>query len=140
MFEIYKRGQGTRARWVAAIGLLGFAVFGCYSLDGMLREYDSINRWLNVGILRLNLSTIISAGVFLGGIFLVAYILNSKRFVDYLINSEAELRKVSWPTRQELKRQTTVVIVTIAFFSIVLLMADGLFAFLSSKLFGIQLG
>lgn len=136
MLEIYKKGQGTRARWVAAIGLLGFSVFGCYSLDRLLRIY--VETQFKLGIFTVYLSTLISGVAFLGAVLLVALLVNSKRFVDYLINSEAELRKVAWPTREELKRQTTIVIVTIVFFSLVLLVADSFFAFASSKLFGIR--
>jgi len=47
--------------------------------------------------------------------------------VDYLIMSEIELRKVSWPTREELKRQTTVVIIALVAFSLVLWVADLIF-------------
>ena len=58
------------------------------------------------------------------------------RFVDYLIMSEVELRKVSWPTRDELRRQTTVVIITLIFFAVVLLVADYIFALGSTRLYG----
>ena len=72
-------------------------------------------------------STLISIVVFLAAAALIAWLINLPKFVDYLIMSEIELRKVSWPTREELKRQTTVVIIALVAFSLVLWVADLIF-------------
>lgn len=135
MFEIYKKGQGTTARWLAAATLLVFAVFGCYALQERLSGYE----WedLDLRVVQVSWSVLVSCALFLIASVLVGVLVNHKRFVDYLINSEAELRKVSWPTRAELKRQTIVVIVTIMCFGVLLLLADLLFGFLSRQLYGI---
>ena len=50
------------------------------------------------------------------------------RPVEFVKEVRAELRKVSWPTKDELKRQTTVVIFTLVLFAVILLVADFLFA------------
>ena len=136
MFEIYKRGQGTTARWVAAGGLGGLAAFGCYELQDYLSGYNFAAGTLPLGFIDISVSVIISAVSFAVAAVVIATILNHKRFVDYLIMSETELRKVSWPTRAELKRQTAVVIVTILLFGAVLLVADLVFAYGSSRLYG----
>jgi preprotein translocase subunit SecE len=124
VFEIYKKGQGTTARWVAAIGLGALAAFGTFEL------YDSLS--MSTGSLSLAgyqvpWSALISIVVFLGAAVLIAWLINVPKFVDYLIMSEIELRKVSWPTREELKRQTTVVIIALVAFSLVLWFADLIF-------------
>jgi preprotein translocase subunit SecE len=49
---------------------------------------------------------------------------NWPRFADFLIAVEAEMAKVSWPTRSELFRSTLVVLVTIAILSTVLYAYD----------------
>ena len=117
MFEIYKRGQGTTARWISASGLGGLAAFGAYEL------WDSLSGRYSAG----PVPTVASAVLFVASAVLIAWLINWPRFVDYLIMSEAELRKVSWPTRDELKRQTMVVIFTLVAFAAVLLIADLIF-------------
>ena len=124
MFEIYKKGQGTTARWIAAVGLGALAAFGTFEL------YDSLSGLggsLRLGGVEVSWSTLISVVVFLASAALIAWLINLPKFVDYLIMSEIELRKVSWPTREELKRQTTVVIIALVAFSLVLWMADLVF-------------
>jgi len=137
MLEIYKKGQGTTARWIAAVALLGLAVLGCYALQAKLSESESawITQKLNLGIINLSLSVIIAAGAFVLAAVAVGFVVNHRRLVDYLINSEAELRKVAWPTRPELKRQTIVVLVSMAFFGILLFLADLLFGALHQLLY-----
>jgi preprotein translocase subunit SecE len=51
----------------------------------------------------------------------------------YFRETSAELRKVTWPTRQEARRLTTVVIVVVAVTSAVL----GLFDFTFARLIGL---
>jgi preprotein translocase subunit SecE len=53
--------------------------------------------------------------------------------VRYFRETSAELRKVTWPTRQEARRLTTVVIVVVAVTSAVL----GLFDFTFARLIGL---
>jgi preprotein translocase subunit SecE len=120
MFEIYKKGQGTTARWIAAIGMGALAAFGTFEL------YDSLSA-LTGSLFGVTWGMLISIVVFLGAAALIAWLVNLPKFVDYLIMSEIELRKVSWPTREELKRQTTVVIIALVAFSLVLWVADLIF-------------
>jgi preprotein translocase subunit SecE len=120
MFEIYKKGQGTTARWIAAIGMGALAAFGTFEL------YDSLSA-LTGSLFGVTWGMLISIVVFLGAAALIAWLVNLPKFVDYLIMSEIELRKVSWPTREELKRQTTVVIIALVAFSVVLYVADLIF-------------
>jgi len=133
MFEIYKKGQGNTARWIAAGSLLALAALGTYELE------DSASGWSWAGgqtLLSVPVSLVIAGMVFVICAVLTGLVVNWPRFVDYLIMSEAELRKVSWPTRGELERQTTVVIITILFFSLVLLVADVLFGFGAGRIYG----
>jgi preprotein translocase subunit SecE len=124
MFEIYKKGQGTTARWIAAVGMGALAAFGTYELFDSL---SAVGGTFHVGTTDVAYSGVISILVFLGAVALIAWLINLPKFVDYLIMSEIELRKVSWPTREELKRQTTVVIIALVAFSLVLWVADLLF-------------
>ena len=122
MFEIYKKGQGTTARWIAAVGMGALAAFGTFEL------YDSLSA-VTGSLFGVPWGTLVSIVVFLTAVVLIAWLINLPKFVDYLIMSEIELRKVSWPTREELKRQTTVVIIALVAFSIVLYIADLIFSY-----------
>ena len=53
-----------------------------------------------------------------------------KRFADFLIAVEAEMTKVSWPTRSELIRSSLVVIVTIVGFAVLLWFYDAFWSLL----------
>jgi len=58
----------------------------------------------------------------------ILYVVNVPRVVDFLIATEVELRKVSWPSRPELMRQTLVVVVTVVVFAVLILVVDLIFA------------
>jgi preprotein translocase subunit SecE len=49
---------------------------------------------------------------------------NVPGFADFLIAVEAEMNKVSWPTRTELYRSSVVVLVTIFVLAVVLFVFD----------------
>ncbi len=57
--------------------------------------------------------------ILLGG-WLGFRLVNWPRFADFLISVEAELKKVSWPTRNELIRASGVVIFTIVFLAVLM--------------------
>lgn len=126
--QIYKKGQGSTARWIAAVAFGALAGFGCYELRNKASEWQ----WAQTNVFgTVSVSVILAGVVFVGALLAIGWLLNLPRFVDYLIVSEVELRKVSWPTKAELKRQTTVVIVTLLMFSAILMAADFLFGKLS---------
>ena len=60
----------------------------------------------------------------IGGLWLSFRIVNMARFADFLIAVEAEMNKVSWPTRQELVRSSIVVIFIIFFMAMLLFLYD----------------
>jgi preprotein translocase subunit SecE len=57
-------------------------------------------------------------------------LVNWPRFADFLIAVEAEMSKVSWPTKTELYRASTVVIFTMAFLALLLFCYDAIWQFL----------
>ena len=124
MFDFYKKGQGTTARVITAIAMGALAAFGTFEL------YDALSATgggFTLAGMDVTWAALLSVIVFLAAAALIAWLINLPKFVDYLIMSEIELRKVSWPTREELKRQTTVVIIALVAFSAVLWIADLIF-------------
>ena len=58
------------------------------------------------------------------GVWITYRVVNFPGFADFLIAVEAEMNKVSWPTRSELIRASLVVLITIFVLAAVLTMFD----------------
>ena len=65
-----------------------------------------------------------SAVVLVGGVWIAYRLVNVPSFADFLIAVEAEMNKVSWPTRGELVRASIVVLFTIFMLSGIPFMFD----------------
>jgi len=55
-----------------------------------------------------------------------------KRFINFLRDTKAELKKVTWPSRSEVTSTTIVVIIATVFFGFYLFFMDVLFSWLIS--------
>jgi preprotein translocase SecE subunit len=133
--EIYKKGQGKTAR-LSAYVLAGLLVlFGAYRLhatfnrpgEGVLAEGLPL-----VGA--LTIMKIIAVVAFLGGMLLLHVVLNRAAVADLLIDTEQEMRKVSWPSWAEVKSATLVVVLVTFVMGMALFGFDkglqGLFSFI----------
>jgi preprotein translocase subunit SecE len=110
---VYKRSQGRIVRQVTFAALALTLLIGLWRLVLMLRGYgESCPPWLCYGLPGL-------LAVF--GLWAAYRSVNWPAFADFLIAVEAEMNKVSWPSRGELIRWSVVVIVVI--FAIGLLLA-----------------
>lgn len=98
--EIYKRSQGRYTRQGTAIALGVVAALGCYRLFGTLA---GAGVWQYVA----------PAAILLISLWLSFRVVCIPRFADFLIATEAEMNKVSWPSWSELIRGSAVVLVTI---------------------------
>jgi len=113
---LYKRGQGVWSRGIAAGG---FAALGIW---GALQTY----RWMET----LTHPKAYYAGYWVPGIILVTllgsayFITNGIRTADYLIETEIEMRKVTWPTSREVLVATGVVIVIVILLGVYLFLVD----------------
>jgi len=56
--------------------------------------------------------------------FLTFWVMNTPRFAEFLIMTESEMRKVTWPTRREVIVSTKVVIIMTFFLAIMLWLVD----------------
>ncbi len=112
--ELYKKGQGSRARALVAIvaGLL--VVFGVAEVFGSLMAPANY-------IVSALLVVVIGGG----GIFFSFF---HKRAADFLIDTEAEMKKVAWPAWGEVKGSTAVVISTVIVMALFLVGVDSLLA------------
>ena len=107
---VYKRSQGKITRQ-ATFGALAIAVvIGAWRLHGYMEgaEWFEGARFVVPGI-------ILAVGLWIG-----FRLVNYPRFADFLIAVEAEMNKVSWPSRAELYRSSFVVIFVLFSLSAVL--------------------
>lgn len=97
----YKRSQGKVARNVTLYAMVAIVAAGAWLLsargEGEVQQY---------------IIPMVVLGV---GWWIAHRIVNFPRFADFLISVEAEMNKVSWPSRSELWRASIVVIVVIFF-------------------------
>jgi len=117
--ELYKRNQGRVARQATFFGLAMLVALGCWSLNGQL-TFSDIPQSARYGIV---------GGVLLAGWWLCFRAVNMPRFADFLISVEAEMSKVSWPTRSDLVKTSLVVMLTIFGLATILYMYDLIWQF-----------
>jgi len=97
---LYKRNQGRITRQVTFAAIAITVTLGFYRLSQMLAG-DPVWEFAVPGVLLL------------AGWWIAYRVVNVPAFADFLIAVEAEMNKVSWPTRTELFRASMVVLVTI---------------------------
>jgi preprotein translocase SecE subunit len=109
--EIYKKGQGKMARMSAYV-LLGLLVlFGAYRLHATFNvpgEGVLVEKLPLLG--DLTIMKLVSLVAFLVGMLVLHLVLNKSHTADLLIDTELEMRKVSWPSWPEVKSATLIVI------------------------------
>ena len=123
--EIYKKGQGKTAR-ITAYSLIGVLI-----LFGSYRLYATFNV-PGEGILiatklpligQVTVMKLLSLVAFGAGLLGMHLVLNGPKLATLLIDTEQEMRKVSWPSKTEVKSATIVVII------VTFVMAGALFGF-----------
>ncbi len=120
--EIYKPNQGVYARAVTGVGGGLLAAFGAYQLHAALIDLPPV--WPGarfvVDITYGLVAALVLFAVLAGAVALVVTGASigvkrvdrwSRRAVDFLIETEVELKKVSWPSRDELMGSTFIVVV-----------------------------
>ncbi|MBM4083158.1 MAG: preprotein translocase subunit SecE [Planctomycetes bacterium] len=133
--EAYKRGQGTYARAVTAAGLGLIGLFAAQWTYGLLIELPEVApgsiplKWgLVISVLLFSLVGVIAAFLTLGLVTEVRWLQwldhMATGSVDFLIDTEAELRKVSWPSKQEVLGSTGVVIALVVILGVYVFAVD----------------
>jgi preprotein translocase subunit SecE len=99
---IYKRTQGRITRQVTWVAIAATLLLGVWRLHHTLTA-SLATEWLYA----------VSFALLAIGMWVDYRLVNLPAFADFLIAVEAEMNKVSWPTRWELIRASVVVLVTI---------------------------
>ena len=102
--RVYKPGQGYWTRVLTAIGA------GTLVLSGLAWVVSQFENIQDEKVMRITQGSIIVGVVLVAG-GLMWYLLNKPKIVDFMVATEAEMRKVNWPTRHEIIASTQVVII-----------------------------
>lgn len=137
-FGVYRRGFGVYSRIAVGVALGILALFASIALYGALIDLPNIAENARIPLVDIDLSWGIVCAfalfVFLG--FLVCVFVagletgikpldnGGKKTVEFLIDTQGELQKVSWPTRYELVGSTAVVLVSVVVIGIFVLGVD----------------
>jgi preprotein translocase subunit SecE len=127
--DVYKRTQGRLMRSLTVAGIGLFLAWGLKALSAQL--------------VASNEGPIVSYGIpaLLLAMFgwLLFRVYNWPRFADFLIATEAEMAKVSWSSKDELKRATVVVLLTLFILSGFLFTVDGVWSWFLEKIGVLQI-
>ncbi len=111
---LYKRTQGRLVRQLTAGAVLTAVLLTAWSMSIHLLN-DVQPRWLQYAL---------PGAVAAIGAWAAYRLVNYPPFADFLIDVEGEMAKVSWPSTDELKRATVVVMVVMVTLSAVLFLYD----------------
>ncbi len=116
---IYKPGQGYWTRVMSAVGWGTLVLMGVAWLVNQLRG-------VRVGELQsVYVQAVVAGLVLVAGSMLLYYLIGvNQRFVDFLIATEGEMKKVNWSTKREIIGSTWVVIALVIFISLLLFVLD----------------
>jgi preprotein translocase subunit SecE len=136
---LYKRSQGRIARQLTFAAMAIAMAVGCWRLDITMQTWAWFKSWargmeLTVGVF----APIVALAVFAPLIWICYRIVNIPRFADFLIAVEAEMNKVSWPSRTELIRASLVVLFVVFLMATVLFGYDLLWEWIINDLIGIS--
>jgi preprotein translocase subunit SecE len=116
--DVYKPMQGWYARVYTAIALGVVVAAGAWRIYEASLEYQPA--W------RFGIPALFAA--VLG--WIVFRIVHFPPFAEFLIATEAEMNKVSWTSKDDLVRATTVVLTTVVLMAVFLFLVDTLWTFI----------
>ncbi|MCB9914455.1 MAG: preprotein translocase subunit SecE [Planctomycetes bacterium] len=135
----YKQEQGRMARMAAFWTLAVLIFYGCVTLRAELAGRATFKD--SLGVMLWEGARIPVVGVEITGAFLIAFVVfvgamillyrwaESPKIADALIDTESELRKVTWPSLDEAMQSSMVVIVTVLVLMGILAGADALLGY-----------
>jgi preprotein translocase subunit SecE len=125
---LYKPMQGRHARLYTGLGLGLIVLAGAYQVSQASLEYAPL--------LRFGLPVAFAA--ILG--WIVLRLIHFPPFADFLIATEAEMNKVSWTTKDDLIRATTVVLTSVVMMALFLFIVDRLWTLILQLIGVLQFG
>ncbi|HEX6883811.1 MAG TPA: preprotein translocase subunit SecE [Planctomycetota bacterium] len=125
----YKEDQGRHARMAAFWTVVFFVGFGCRFLHDLLVRWPALREplgGLRIPIVGVDLTAafLVSMSLFLVGVLLVQRWQQTPKVADLLIDTEAELKKVTWPKGEEVWNASLVVMISVVILGALLALGD----------------
>ena len=120
--EVYKKGQGNRARSLAALAAGLIVVFGVSEAFRSMQPPASY-------VMGCVIIVVLGGG----GIYFPFF---HRKTVDFLVDTQAEMKKVAWASWAEVRGSTGVVITSVIILAVFLYVTDSVLA-LVTQLVGI---
>lgn len=129
LFATYKEDQGRHVRMAAFWSLVFFLGFGCRFLHDLMVQWEDLRTPLGgtrIPIVGVNLSPafLVSGLIFGAGLFLIQRWQQRPKVAELLIDTEAELKKVSWPKGEEVWNASMVVLLSVVLLGALLAVSD----------------
>lgn len=123
----YKREQGRHTRQTVFVLMACLAWYGATTLyDFLAWDWARAQLGFTIPVVEIpvTMAFLIAAAVFIGGVVLVRVLLNREKWAELLIDTENELKRVTWPSWPETLNGSIVVVVTVVMTLVVLAGAD----------------
>ncbi len=123
----YKPDQGRHARMIVFSALVVLAWYGASTLDGFLTwgwARSSLGMTIPVVNVVVTPAFLIAVVFFIGSFIGLRIAINHPRVAELLIDTEGEVRRVTWPSWQETLNGSLVVVITVISLLVVLAGAD----------------
>lgn len=133
-------------RRIAGATLASLALFGAYKLyDFLFYTLGSSREHLQRGLFGIGFAGVPLSSSLVGATALLAlsiylsweFLSNHPKTVDFLIDTELEMKKVSWPSWDELKGSAWVVVLTVIFMGAYLFAVDVVLSKLVESVIGV---
>jgi preprotein translocase subunit SecE len=109
---LYKRSQGRITRQVTFGAMAVIFAVGFYQMFNTLKFHNLNDSWdVTKALMNAGMAYWLPGTLVIICLWISYRLVNLPNFADFLIAVEAELNKVSWPTRTELVRSSIVVLI-----------------------------
>lgn len=126
---IYRPEEGTKVRGTMTFFIGAIVFYGIYSLYYWLaggwwsQKIPGLEDALGTEF-SLDYRLLIVLPIFIAGVVGLYYLYNHKRWADFLVETEAEIKKVSWAGRRQVINESMVVVATVLVLSIYIFSVD----------------
>jgi preprotein translocase SecE subunit len=126
---IYRAEEGTKVRGTLTFFIGSLLFYGIYSLYNWLaggwwsQKIPGLEDALGTEF-SLDYRLLIVLPLLIGAVIGLYYLYNNKRWADFLVETEAEMKKVSWATRRQVVNESMVVVLTVLVLAIYIFSVD----------------
>lgn len=128
-FAWIRPGQGKWPRFLVGGCALALSIFGCITLYDALAYEENLEPLFKIPGIDFDVTwpLLISGIVFFVCAVGTYFLVNTRRIVEFLLETEGEVKKVAWPGWNEVVGSSIVVIITVVILGLYIALADYIF-------------